>query len=168
MQYKIEDNLNHSPNYMFGENQASREEVEIILNKYNLILDEYLIDFIVKTNSSIFKENARRYYPIPNENGFYRLDWIVSTELIENRMLYDTDFVEHYYFVDCLLNLFNTHLEMIHIGYAGEYKDKLYALNYQWNEFDDDYSKMIVKVADSLEEFLSKLITYDELPEEHK
>jgi hypothetical protein len=165
MKYNFEQNLSTS------DEVQSTEALINVLNKHNLELEQSLLDLLIKYQGYRFNDDAKKWLPDPDSTrGHYRLDWLVNAELIENRFTYGREFEEenHYYFVDCLLNLISTETTMIYIGYAGEYKGKLYTLDYQLYEYDDDYSKMLVKIGDSLEDVFSRLITYDELPDEWK
>lgn len=167
MKYNFEENL------VFPTQQATSEEILAILNKYSINLDDDTLDFIIKYNGCKFKEDGKCWLlNIGGTNSLFSLNSIVELELIENRMIYDKQFESdyHYYFVDCLINitLSSSGSGMICIGYAGEYKGKIYNLEYQDYDEDEGYSSMLDHLADSLEDLFSRLISYDELPEEWK
>ncbi len=164
---------NFEGNFIFPTAQSKREDIVAILEKYSITLDETTLDFIVKYNGCKFKEEGKQWLiNKEGKNSLFCFNSIVELELIENRMIYDKQFESdyHYYFVDCLINIMlsSSSSGMICIGYAGEHKGKIYNLEYQDYDEDEGYSSMLDYLGDSLEDVFSRLITYDELPEEWK
>jgi hypothetical protein len=154
---------------VFPEKQATEEEIIGILKKYNIPLEKNIVDFLVKYNGCKFMYPKKQWLKI-EENQYICLYDIVEFEGIENGILYQLDFSKnHFYlFSDCLLGIMSDDWKNIYIGFDYDYKGQIYRLDYELYEADQNYSKMLVKIGDSLEDVFSRLITYDELPDEWK
>ncbi len=155
--------------FVFPEKQAAKDEIIEVLKKYNISIDDSIVDFLAQYNGCKFKHLGKQWLFIEDEQ-YIRFDDIAEFELIENGILYRREYNQdhHYYFHDCIMHLISCDWAGVSIGFAKNYNGKLYCENYQWYEYDEDYSKMLVKIGDSLEDVFSRLVTYDELPEEWK
>ena len=160
---------NYDDLFVFPEKQASREKIVEVFKNYNILLEQDIIDFLVQYNGCKFIEFGKQWLLI-DDGQYIRFDNVVELELIEYGFIYRKDYLKdyHYFFHDCIMHLISSNWAGVSIGFDKEYKGNLYLENYQWYEFDEDYSKMLVKIGDSLEDVFSRLITYDELPEEWK
>lgn len=155
--------------FVFPEKQATRGEIVEVLKKYNIVLDEKIIDFLTQYNGCKFKQLGKQWLLI-EDNQYISCYDVVEFEGIENGILYQFDFTKnHFYlFYDCLIGIMSDDWKNIYIGFDKEYKGKIYRLDYERYEADENYSKMLIKVADNFEDLFSRLISYDELPEEWK
>lgn len=135
---------------------ASPEAIAALESRYGFSMPDEVRQFYLRSDGCIVNDR----YVVKNRETIELVSYLYSLHLMEYAIQRIRRFEEdlHYYFSDVLLPIGDCEAGRdLCVGIGGPYYGKIYIIDYQYYEFDENYDEMLFYLADSLEELFGML-----------